>query len=93
MFLKSEFCPVDDTLHSVYFPLMSRGAEIIFQVEPGAATGGYVARWDAPGGGGITTQGDSFAKVDGMIAEAVGGYFKPELRPQRVRCISPQPRG
>ena len=55
---------------------MSTVAEIIFQVEPCAETGGYVARWDAPrGGGGITTQGDSFAELDAMIADAVGGYF------------------
>jgi predicted RNase H-like HicB family nuclease len=44
-----------------------------------------VARWDAPGGGGITTQGDSFAELDTMIADAVGGYFEPEERPKRIR--------
>jgi predicted RNase H-like HicB family nuclease len=54
---------------------MSAVAEIIFQVEPCAETGGYVARRDAPRGGGITTQGDSFAELDAMIADAVGGYF------------------
>jgi predicted RNase H-like HicB family nuclease len=64
---------------------MSKAAEIIFQVEPCAVTGGYVARWDAPEGGGITTQGDSFAELDAMIADAVGGYFEPEQRPKSVR--------
>ena len=59
--------------------------EIIFKVEPCADTGGYVARWDAPRGGGITTQGDSFAELDAMIADAVGGYFEAGDRPQRVR--------
>jgi hypothetical protein len=34
-----------------------------------------LARWDASGGGGITTQGDSFRELDAMIADAVGGYF------------------
>jgi len=47
--------------------------EIIFQVEPCAETGGFVARWDAPRNrGGITTQGDSFAELDAMIESAVG---------------------
>jgi predicted RNase H-like HicB family nuclease len=64
---------------------MSTVAEIIFQVEPCAETGGYVARWDAPRGGGITTQGDSFPELDVMIADAVGGYFEPEQRPRRIR--------
>jgi predicted RNase H-like HicB family nuclease len=65
---------------------MSTVAEIIFQVEPCAETGGYVARSDAQrGGGGITTQGDSFAELDAMIADAVGGYFEPKQRPKRIR--------
>ena len=61
-------------------------SEITFHVEPCADTGGYVARWDAPGGrGGITTQGDSFAELDAMITDAVGGYFEPKERPKRIR--------
>jgi predicted RNase H-like HicB family nuclease len=64
---------------------MSAVAEIIFQVTPCTETGGYVARWDAPSGGGITTQGDSFAELDAMIADAVGGYFEPKQRPKRIR--------
>ena len=61
-------------------------SEIIFKVTPCSETGGYVARWDAPrGGGGITTQGDSFAELDTMIADAVEGYFEPQDRPKRVR--------
>jgi len=35
--------------------------------------------------GGITTQGDSFAELDGMVADPVNGYFEPSERPQRVR--------
>jgi len=58
--------------------------EITFSVEPCRESGGYVARWDAPGGGGITTQGDSFRELDAMIADAVGGYFEPGQRPKRV---------
>ena len=64
---------------------MSTVAEIVFQVESCAETGGYVARWNAPGGGGITTQGDSFAELDTMISDAVGGYFETEQRPKRIR--------
>jgi hypothetical protein len=64
---------------------VSKGAEIIFEVEPCASTGGYVARWDAPGGGGITTQGDSFGELDVMIADAVSGYFEDGERPRSIR--------
>jgi predicted RNase H-like HicB family nuclease len=60
--------------------------EITFIVEPCGETGGFVARWDdLPGRGGITTQGDSFADLDSMVADAVNGYFEPSERPQRVR--------
>ena len=64
---------------------MSNQTEIVFDVEPCAVTGGYVARRDAPGGGGITTQGDSFGELDTMIADAVAGYFEAEHRPRSVR--------
>ena len=48
--------------------------EITLTIAPCAETGGYVARWDdAPGKGGITTQGDSFAELEAMIADAVNG--------------------
>ena len=60
-------------------------SEITFDVKPCVETGGYVARWNAPKGGGITTQGDSFAELDAMIADAVGGYFEPKERPKRIR--------
>jgi predicted RNase H-like HicB family nuclease len=59
--------------------------EITFSVEPCRETGGYVARWNAPGGGGITTQGDSFRELDAMITDAVDGYFESGGRPKRVR--------
>lgn len=59
--------------------------EITFIVEPCAETGGFVARWDAPNGGGIATQSDSFAELDAMIADAVGGYFESAEKPHRVR--------
>jgi predicted RNase H-like HicB family nuclease len=48
-------------------------------------TGGYVARWDDPAGGGITTQGDSFAELDAMVRDAVEGYFADREKPGSVR--------
>ncbi len=48
-------------------------------------SGGYVARWDDPHGGGITTQGDSFAELDTMLLDAVTGYFHDRPAPQRIR--------
>jgi predicted RNase H-like HicB family nuclease len=60
--------------------------EITFSVEPCVETGGFVARWDdAPGKGGITTQGDSWSELHAMIADAVNGYFEPLERPRCVR--------
>ena len=56
-----------------------------FMVSSCPETGGYVARWDDPRGGGITTQGDSFAELDNMVRDAVRGYFYGEAGPQRVR--------
>jgi predicted RNase H-like HicB family nuclease len=47
--------------------------EITFTVELCAESGGFVARWDAPAGGGITTQGDDLADLQSMVSDAVGG--------------------
>ena len=59
---------------------------ITLTVEPCAETGGYVARWDdAPGKGGITTQGDSLAQLHAMIADAVNVYFESAQRPRSAR--------
>lgn len=60
--------------------------EITFTVEACEETGGYVARWDdAPERGGITTQGDTVAELEAMVADAVEAYFAPDQRPKRVR--------
>jgi predicted RNase H-like HicB family nuclease len=59
--------------------------ELVFSVTPCAETGGFVARWDDPAGGGICTQGDTFAEVEGMVRDAILAYFEPESRPARVR--------
>jgi predicted RNase H-like HicB family nuclease len=59
--------------------------EITFTVEPCAESGGFVARWDDPAGGGITTQGDDLADLQSMVSDAVGGYFDAGKAPLRVR--------
>lgn len=59
--------------------------ELLFRVEPCSETGGFVARWDDPHGGGITTQGDTLAELHAMIADAVNAYFEPAERPRRLR--------
>jgi len=64
---------------------VSTDLEIVFDVAPCATTGGYVARWDDLGGGGITTQGDSFAELDVKIADALAGYFETGQLPRNVR--------
>ncbi len=56
--------------------------EVTMCVEDG---GGYVARWNDPTGGGITTQGNSFAELDAMVLDAVGGYFADAPKPVTVR--------
>jgi predicted RNase H-like HicB family nuclease len=67
--------------------------EICFELTPCDETGGYVARWDDPAGGGICTQGDSFAELDHMIRDVVDGYFadkhKPESRMKDTESTSP----
>jgi predicted RNase H-like HicB family nuclease len=58
---------------------------LTFTVSACPDTGGFVARWDDPSGGGITTQGDSFAELDGMVRDAVTGYFFDRPSPKRIR--------
>ena len=48
-------------------------------------TGGYVARWDDPESGGITTQGDTFAELDAMVRDAVEGYFTDREKPSGLQ--------
>ncbi|OYV05562.1 MAG: 2-oxoisovalerate dehydrogenase [Verrucomicrobiales bacterium VVV1] len=59
--------------------------EIRFDLTPCEETGGYVARWDDPAGGGICTQGDSFADLEMMLRDAVDGYFVDREKPDRIR--------
>ena len=59
--------------------------KIAFTIAPCHETGGYVARWDDPAGGGIVTQGDSFGELDLMLRDAVEGYFHGAARPERIQ--------
>ena len=58
---------------------------LTFEVTSCPESGGYVARWDDPAGGGIATQGDSFAELDAMVRDAVEGYFADRMKPAVVR--------
>ena len=60
-------------------------SDLRFDVTACPDTGGYVARWDDPNGGGITTQGDSFAELDAMVRDAVEGYFADQDKPTVLR--------
>ena len=46
--------------------------------------GGYVAWWEAPTGGGITTQGDTLGDLQRMIKDAVACRFVADCLPARV---------
>ena len=58
--------------------------QIIFTVSADE-TGGFVARWDDPLGGGITTQGENLAELQEMVRDAVDGYFADGDAPETVR--------
>ncbi len=59
--------------------------EIRFDVTPCDETGGYVARWDDPAGGGISTQGENFSDLEEMVRDAVTGYFADRETPTLIR--------
>ncbi len=59
-------------------------SEIVFIVRP-ETEGGFSASWDAPGGGGISTQGKDLAELQFMIRDAVLCHFEEGEAPARVR--------
>lgn len=59
--------------------------EITFTVSPCDESGMLVATWDAPGGGGITTQGASMHELHANVREAVACHFEEGEAPARVR--------
>ena len=60
-------------------------SEITFTVSPCEETGVLVAAWDAPGGGGITTQGASVEELHAAIRDALACHFDEGEAPARVR--------
>jgi predicted RNase H-like HicB family nuclease len=65
--------------------LLGMEEEITFTVGTCPETGGFVARWDDPRGGGITTQGETLGELQAMITDAVSGYFDPSEAPARIK--------
>jgi predicted RNase H-like HicB family nuclease len=66
-------------------PTLTLMSEITFTVSPCAETGVLVAAWDAPGGGGITTQGASVEELHANIREALACHFDDGEAPARIR--------
>lgn len=63
---------------------MIKGSMQILEFSVIAEDDGYVARWDDPAGGGITTEGDSLAELVEMVKDAVDGYFDAPALPVQV---------
>ena len=59
--------------------------EITLQVEPDEESGWLVATWDAPEGGGITTQGKDLRELQNQVQDAVRCHFDPGEAPRRIR--------
>jgi predicted RNase H-like HicB family nuclease len=58
--------------------------EITFQVQRDEDSGWLVASWDAPEGGGITTQGKDLRELQEQITDAVACHFERDA-PRRIR--------
>ena len=58
--------------------------DLRFEVSTCPETGGFVARWDDPAGGGICTQGETMTELEAMVRDAIGGYFAEREKPRRV---------
>ena len=57
---------------------------LAFTVERDNETGIYVAFWDDPNGGGITTQANSLAQLSEAVQEAVRCHFSGRPAPREV---------
>ena len=57
---------------------------IVFIVERDSESGGFTARWDDPGKGGITTQGKDLHHLEEMIRDAVLCHFDEGKAPHSV---------
>ncbi len=59
--------------------------EITLRVERCEESGWLVATWDAPDGGGITTQGRDLRELQDQVTDAVQCHFDPGEAPRRIR--------
>jgi predicted RNase H-like HicB family nuclease len=59
--------------------------EITFVVEKDEDSGWFVASWDDPAGGGITTQGKDLAELQDNVKEAVHCHFEAKRPPRSIR--------
>jgi hypothetical protein len=60
----------------------ARGMKMEFTIERDEETGVFVASWDDPEGGGITTQAGSLSELSGAITEAVRCHFGDRATPR-----------
>ncbi len=58
--------------------------EIVFSVEPDLEEGAFVASWDDPAGGGITTQATTLSELVEALKEATVCHFADGHRPSRA---------
>ena len=54
------------------------------KVEQDEETGAFVASWDDPQGGRITTQADSLEELYGAVREAIRCHFENRTAPRKV---------
>ncbi len=59
--------------------------QLTLRVERDLDSGWYVASWDAPLGGGITTQGENLRDLQDNVRDAVRCHFEPEQMPREIR--------
>ena len=57
---------------------------IKFNIEHDEESGVFVASWDDPKGGGITTQAESLEKLEEAIIEALHCHFAKRTAPREV---------
>ena len=70
---------------AVFAMYSAMAKEIIFTIERDEESGWFVASWDAPTGGGITTQGKDLAELQTNVKEAVQCHFDGKRSPRAVR--------
>jgi len=61
--------------------------EITLQISRDEDSGWLVASWDAPGGGGISTQGEDLRDLQQQVTDAVEAFFDEGAVPSRVRLL------